>query len=140
MWLTETEAWLTDTGGALLTNSDGDWLSDSDTVFGDMSSLPLSSALNWLTSIPTASWDDGEPRRCIRHCRSRKGVCDPRGAWGMERLQGRGRRHRGSGAMHGMRVVESAFWQSMEPLLGENALDDAGTATRGVLGVSGCSI
>ncbi|KAN0074449.1 hypothetical protein V8E55_011861 [Tylopilus felleus] len=50
-WLTEMEVWLTDTegGGPLLTDSDGAWLSDSEAVFGDMLSLPPSSASNWFS-------------------------------------------------------------------------------------------
>jgi hypothetical protein len=130
-WLTETEAWLTDTeAGPLLTDSDGAWLSDSDGVFGNMSSFPPSSASNWLSDDADID-TDGEV-----------GVMDGLDTAAFERafaaLVERGGRSvsknesSGGSATHGTRGVESELWESMRPLLGGNALDNAGTATRDV--------
>ena len=132
-WLTETEAWLTDTeGGPLLTDSDGAWLSDSDGVFGNLTSLPPSSTSNWLSDDADID-TDGEV-----------GAMEGRGSAfdtaafesAFAALVERGGRSIGkdeggaSGAtVHGTRVAESEFWESMRPLLGENALVDAGRAT-----------
>ncbi|KAH0829222.1 hypothetical protein J3R83DRAFT_2787 [Lanmaoa asiatica] len=131
-WLTETEAWLTDTdGGPFLTDSDGAWLSDSDAVFGDMPSLPPSSASNWLSDDADVD-SDGE-------FGAMEGQDSGFDAAAFERAFAALVEHGGQsvgkdevgggGAAYGTRVVESEFWKSMQPLLGGNASNDAaGTA------------
>ncbi|KIK93032.1 hypothetical protein PAXRUDRAFT_119504, partial [Paxillus rubicundulus Ve08.2h10] len=58
-WLTETEgAWLTDTeGGPSLTDSDAARFSDSDAIFGDISSLPPSTVSHWLSDEANVDMD-----------------------------------------------------------------------------------
>lgn len=135
-WLTETETWLTETeGGPLLTDSDAAWLSDSDAVFGDMSSLPPSSASNWLSDDADVD-TDGE-------FGAMKGQGSGFDAVAFESAfaalverggQGAGKDETGgSGATHGVGVVvaESKFWESMEPLLGGNASNKAAGTVSG---------
>ncbi|KAF8551018.1 hypothetical protein OG21DRAFT_1513295 [Imleria badia] len=129
-WLTETEAWLTDTeGGPLRTDSDGAWLSDSDAVFGDMSSLPPSSASNWLSDDADVDTD----------CEV-GGMDGPGGGFDTAAFErafaalvergGRGVVDKNEGGdSQGTRAVESELWESLRPLLGSNALNDTGTAT-----------
>lgn len=146
-WLTETEAWLTDTegggGGPLLTGSDGTgtWLSDSDAVFGDMSSL----ASNWLSDDADVDTDDGELG--AMGGQGQDGGFDTTAfQMAYAALVERGRNvikdgPQGGGALSAVthahdtqRVVESGsglFWECMQPLLGggRGALnDDTGTA------------
>ena len=125
-WLTETEAWLTDTeAGPLLTDSDGAWLSDSDGVFGDMISFPPSSASNWLSDDADVDTDVE-----IGAMEGLDTAAFEKAFAALVEREGRSvSKNEGSGATHGMRIVESEFWESMRPLLGGNALDNAGTAT-----------
>ena len=124
-WLTETEAWLTDTeGGPLLTNSDAAWLSDSEAVFGDMSSLPPSSASNWLsddadidtdgeggtTNGQDGGFDAAAFEQVIATFVERGG----RSADGKDEGNG-------SGATS-TSVAESDFWETMRPLVGGSAI------------------
>lgn len=126
-WLTETEAWLTDTegGGPLLTDSDGAWLSDSDAVFGDMSSLPPSSASNWLSDDADVD-TDGE----VGGMEGPDGGFDPaafeRTFAALVERGGRGVADKNEGGGSSTRAVESELWESLRPLLGGN---DTGTAT-----------
>ncbi|KAG8221359.1 hypothetical protein J3R82DRAFT_1531 [Butyriboletus roseoflavus] len=136
-WLTETEAWLTDTeGGPLLADSDATWLSDSDAVFGDMSSLPPSSASNWLSDDADAD-TDGEFRAMEGQGNSGSdAVALERAFATLVERGGRGADKDeigGSGATHGagVMVVESEFWESMQPLLGGDASKEAGTVPGG---------
>ncbi|KAG6381882.1 hypothetical protein JVT61DRAFT_499 [Boletus reticuloceps] len=137
-WLTETEAWLTDTegGGPLLTDSDGAWLSDSDAIFGDMSSLPPSSASNWLSDDADVD-TDGEVGQ--GQGQGQDGGFDTaafeRAFAALVERGGRsiGSNDKGGGGSsgattgtHGTGEVEPEFWASMQPLLGANlALEDA---------------
>ena len=133
-WLTETDAWLTDTegGGPLLTDSDGAWLSDSEAVFGDMSSLPPSSASNWFSDdadIDT-DWESGPMK-------GRDGAFDTAA---FESAFSAFVEHGGqsaigqdvggiNGGVYGTKEIDSELWESMRSLLGGNALEGAGTAT-----------
>lgn len=141
-WLTETEAWLTDTeGGPRLTDSDAAWLSDSDAVFEDMSSsLPPSAASNWLSDDADVDVDtDGE----LGAMEGRDGGFDADAfEWAFAALVehggpgGRGAANNSkdgaeagaSSATHSARV-ESEFWESMQPLLGANAIKDVGVVS-----------
>ena len=132
-WLTETDAWLTDTegGGPLLTDSDGTWLSDSEAVFGDMSSLPPSSASNWFSDDADIDTDwDG------RAMKGRDGAFD---TVAFESVFSAFVEHGGqsaigqdvggiNGGVYGTKEIDSELWESMRSLLGGNTLDGAGTA------------
>lgn len=121
-WLTETDTWLTDTeGGPLLADSDGAWLSDSDAVFGDMSSLPPSSASNWLSDDADVD-TDGE----VGTMEGRAGGFDTAAFESAfaALVEREGRSVEGGGS--GTKVVESEFWESM---LRRSALDDGGMAS-----------
>ncbi|KAF9228290.1 hypothetical protein BS17DRAFT_331741 [Gyrodon lividus] len=129
-WFTETEgAWLTDTErGPLLTDSDAAWFSDSDAVFGDMSSVPPSTASNWLSDDANVD-TDGE----VGAISGRSGALD---AAAFEEAfaaltdvepgdEGGGRT---------TQEVEvgnySEFWEAMRPLIGideEGKVPDAGS-------------
>lgn len=130
-WFTETDTWLTDTeGGPLLADSDGAWLSDSDAVFGDMSSLPPSSASNWLSDdadvdtdceVGTMEGRDGGFDTAAFE-RAFAALVEREGRSVVDKEEGDG----DSGATHGTKVAEPEFWESM---LRRSALDDRGMAT-----------
>ncbi|KAF8448689.1 hypothetical protein L210DRAFT_2619475 [Boletus edulis BED1] len=147
-WLTETETWLTDTegGGPLLTDSDGAWLSDSDAIFGDMSSLPPSSASNWLSDDADVD-TDGEVGQgqdggfdTAAFERAFAALVERGGRSIGSNGEGNGSSSGATIGTHGTGEVEPEFWASMQPLLGANlALDDAsllGAMTGGAVGTN----
>ena len=140
VWLTETEAWQTDTEGEPLpTDSDGAWLSDSDgipSVFGNLAS--------WLSDEADVETDGEVGAGVGTHAMGQDDAGFDTAAF--RRVYESLVEHGGAsvdadGTPDGdvtpgtqsdtglARPIKSDFWESIRPLMGEDTLDDVGTAS-----------